>query len=189
MKPSTDTVLYMTTLPMGSSLLCAGRAYAWPEASEAWSDRTTSAPSPTAAATRFVEPLRTSPIAKTPGPVHSSRSGPRSAAFQCRERSGWRLASSPVTTKPVSVWPQKWPRPPAPDPEPLVVMAHERDQPLRPRRGTDHGEERRRLDPAVGTRTRDHHGFELLVPLERSHLTPGPDADIRLGLDLVDEVA
>ena len=34
-----------------------------PEANESWIDRTTSAPSPTAAATRFVEPLRTSPIA------------------------------------------------------------------------------------------------------------------------------
>ena len=67
--------------------------YAWPEASEAWIERTTSAPSPTAAATRFVEPLRTSPIAKTPGRVHSSRSGPRSAPFQCRGKSGWRLAS------------------------------------------------------------------------------------------------
>ena len=41
----------------------------------------------------------------------------------------------------------------------------------------------------VGPGARDHHGFELLVALERSHLAPGPDADVRLGLDLVDQVA
>src|SRR3954447_5450870 len=52
------------------------------EASEAWIERTTSAPSPTAAATRFVDPLRTSPIAKTPARVHSSISGLRPAPFQ-----------------------------------------------------------------------------------------------------------
>ncbi len=70
-------------------------------------ERTTRAPSPTAAATRLVDPLRTSPIANTPGRVHSSISGPRSVPFQCREKSGWRPASSPVTTKPLSSWPTK----------------------------------------------------------------------------------
>ena len=134
-------------------------------------ERTTSAPSPTAAATRLVEPLRTSPMAKTPRRVHSSISGPRSAPSQCREKSAWR------------------PRLLAGDHEALVVLADVVDQPLRPRRGADHREHRGGLDAAIGPRTRDHDGFELLVTLERPHLAPGPDADVRLGLDLIDQVA
>src|SRR6266498_2328902 len=108
------------TSPFLSSL-----TYAWPEASEAWIERTTSAPSPTAAATRFVEPVRTSPIAKTPGRVHSSRSGPRSAPFQCREKSGWRLASSPVTTKPLSSWPTNWTSPSDLGEAPIIAKSAE----------------------------------------------------------------
>ena len=38
----------------------------------AWIWATTAAPSPTAAATRFVEPARTSPIANTPGTLVAS---------------------------------------------------------------------------------------------------------------------
>src|SRR5215468_2655238 len=41
-------------------------------ARKAWSVATTWAPSPTAAATRFTEPDRTSPIANTPGTVVSN---------------------------------------------------------------------------------------------------------------------
>ena len=43
-------------------------------------------PSPTAEATRFAEPLRTSPAAKTPGRLVSSRKGDRAASRQ-RSRS------------------------------------------------------------------------------------------------------
>src|SRR5829696_2738146 len=57
--------------------------------SDVWLERTTSAPSPTAAATRLVEPRRTSPTAKTPRLVHSSNSGARLSPSQCREKSGW----------------------------------------------------------------------------------------------------
>ena len=44
-------------------------------ASASCSERATSAPSPTADATRFVEPLRTSPMAKTSGRVVSRSNG------------------------------------------------------------------------------------------------------------------
>ena len=44
-------------------------------ASASCNERTTSAPSPTADATRFVEPLRTSPMAKTSGRVVSRSNG------------------------------------------------------------------------------------------------------------------
>ena len=52
-----------------------------------WSVATTCAPSPTADATRFTEPERTSPIAKTPG---------RLVSKGCR----FSLASAPVNTNP-----------------------------------------------------------------------------------------
>jgi hypothetical protein len=42
-----------------------------------WTDRTALAPSPTAAATRFIEPRRTSPTANTPGMLVSNGSGGR----------------------------------------------------------------------------------------------------------------
>jgi DNA-binding NarL/FixJ family response regulator len=45
-------------------------------------DRTALAPSPTAAATRFIEPCRTSPTAKTPGTLVSKGRGPRPSTDQ-----------------------------------------------------------------------------------------------------------
>jgi hypothetical protein len=44
----------------------------YPAAITLWISATTAAPSPTAAATRFVDPARTSPTAKTPGRLVSS---------------------------------------------------------------------------------------------------------------------
>ena len=60
-------------------------------------------PSPTADATRFTEPLRTSPAANTPGRLVSSRNGSRPAS---RQRSAWRVvggSDGPVRTKPLAV--------------------------------------------------------------------------------------
>src|SRR3954465_4897571 len=109
-------------------------------------ERTTSAPPPTAEATRFVEPLRTSPMAKTPRRVHSSISGPRSAPSQWRGRASWPPPAPPGPPNPLL----------AGDHEPLVVLADVVDQALGPRRGADHREHRRGLDPSLGPRTRDH---------------------------------
>ena len=75
------------------------------------------------------------------------------------------------------------------DHEALVVLADEVDQPLRPRRGADHREHGRGGDALLGTGAGDHDGFELLVSFERSHFAAGPDADVRLGRDLLDQVA
>src|SRR5947207_2681992 len=54
-------------------------------------------PSPTAAATRFTDPERTSPTAKIPGTLVSRANGSRSAC-QCPAS----IASAPVKTKPCS---------------------------------------------------------------------------------------
>src|SRR5262249_57589717 len=54
------------------------------------------APSPTAEATRLVEPSRTSPAAKTPGRLVSRKNGSRSAV-QCGEAD----TSGPVFMKPL----------------------------------------------------------------------------------------
>src|SRR5689334_2663196 len=54
-------------------------------------------PSPTAAATRFTDPERTSPMAKIPGALVSRANGSRSA-FHCPAF----IASAPVKTKPFS---------------------------------------------------------------------------------------
>ena len=48
-----------------------------------WICATTAAPSPTAAATRLVEPARTSPMAKTPGRLVSSGRTAATAALRC----------------------------------------------------------------------------------------------------------
>src|SRR6516164_2303477 len=79
---------------------------------------TAPAPSPTAEATRFIDPRRTSPTANTPGILVSKLIG-------CRPNGHWRkLTSCPVTmkslkyvapldpTNPCSVWPQSVQKPP-----------------------------------------------------------------------------
>src|SRR5215472_626304 len=59
-----------------------------------WTNWTTMEPSPTAEATRLIEPDRTSPAAKTPGRLVSSRKGWR-RTFQCGESK----SRGPVRTK------------------------------------------------------------------------------------------
>src|SRR5215475_8100910 len=59
-----------------------------------WTNWTTMEPSPTAEATRLIEPDRTSPAAKTPGRLVSSRKGWR-RTFQCGESK----RRGPVRTK------------------------------------------------------------------------------------------
>lgn len=56
--------------------------------SAAWIERTTRAPSPTAEATRLVDPLRTSPVAKMSGRVVSRSKGWWSPPSRCSEKLG-----------------------------------------------------------------------------------------------------
>src|SRR6266516_5408659 len=66
-----------------------------------WTERIALAPSPTAAATRFIDPDRTSPIAKTSGWLVSNGSGRRPSSAQVapgNAPSSW----VPVSTKPSS---------------------------------------------------------------------------------------
>ena len=93
---------------------------------------------------------------------------PRSSAGRSP---GGGCASSPVTTKPLSSWPTKSTSPSDLGEAPIIANTAEVST--------------RRSGPAA----RDHHGLELLVALERSHLAPGPDLDVRLVLDLIDQVA
>ncbi len=58
------------------------------------------APSPTAEATLFIAPDRTSPAAKIPGTEVSRRNGSR-LRFHCGLNSGWFSKSRPVSTKPL----------------------------------------------------------------------------------------
>src|SRR3712207_7957143 len=60
------------------------------------------APSPTAEATRLIEPLRTSPAANTPGRLVSSRYGSRASSRQASPPSAERPNSLPVRTNPRS---------------------------------------------------------------------------------------
>jgi hypothetical protein len=50
---------------------------AWANAKHSWTERTAADPSPTAAATRLIEPARTSPAANNPGWLVSKGSGKR----------------------------------------------------------------------------------------------------------------
>ena len=59
------------------------------------------APSPVAAATRFIEPERTSPTANTPGTLVSNGSGVRSRSAQAGPRSAL-LSWTSVRMKPLS---------------------------------------------------------------------------------------
>src|ERR1700693_4965210 len=52
-----------------------------------WTELTALAPSPTAAATRFIDPWRTSPAANTEGTLVSNGSGDRPSAVQVPSRS------------------------------------------------------------------------------------------------------
>src|SRR5579862_1605229 len=65
-----------------------------------WMSCTAVEPSPTAAATRLTEPLRTSPMANTPGWLVSNRIGSRSRHTSLSSASG--LRSGPVLTKPAA---------------------------------------------------------------------------------------
>src|SRR5262249_51147662 len=66
-------------------------------ANSSWARRIAIDPSPTAEATRFTEPWRTSPAAKTPGRLVSSEKGRRSSGQDPSPSS-----SGPVSTKPLS---------------------------------------------------------------------------------------
>ena len=85
-----------------SAFMPSRRAVLHASARTLWICATTAAPSPTAAATRFVEPARTSPMANTPGRFVSSgnaRRGPGLRPVQAiRARDEEPLAIDPHTT-------------------------------------------------------------------------------------------
>src|SRR5262245_28446687 len=73
----------------------------WAHARYSWTERTAADPSPTAAATRLIEPDRTSPTANNPGELVSNGSGRRpSASHRSSRRASSRERS--VSTKPWS---------------------------------------------------------------------------------------
>ena len=113
---------------LGPQPLCrrSGVPTSWPSACFAWfryswTNCTAIAPSPTAEATLLTEPDRTSPAAKTPGRLASSRNGGRSRRPEGRLGEGR----------------------PGQD-EPLGVALDLRRQPVGPRLGSDEAEQRRR---------------------------------------------
>src|SRR6266446_609360 len=66
-----------------------------------WTERTAAEPSPTAAATRLVDPERTSPTANNPGRLVSNGSGARPSVFHAPLRCS-RPSDRSVSTKPRS---------------------------------------------------------------------------------------
>src|SRR5260221_2466762 len=81
-------------LELGRAGQCANERYSW-------TDRTAAEASPTAAATRFVDPERRSPTAKRPGWLVSNGSGRRLRTAQ--RSSSWSVSSErSVITKPCS---------------------------------------------------------------------------------------
>src|SRR5258708_21247076 len=84
------------------------------------------APSPVAAATRFIEPERTSPTANTPGTLVSNGSGVRPTSAQAGPRSAL-FSWTSVRMKPLSAV-----RGPAPPLGPGLGPNHKKSPPRRP---------------------------------------------------------
>ena len=139
-------------------------------ATYSWTERTAAEPSPTAVATRLLEPLRTSPAAKMPGIDVSKGSGARAANASVRDDAAGK--------RPVG------------EDEALVV---ELERALEPRRGgvgADEAEEPGALDGAAfaGRGVLDGHGLEVVTAGERAHLGGDEERDPWVGVDALDEV-
>ena len=115
---------------------------------------TTVAPSPIAVVTRFTDPWRTSPAAKTPGTLVSSSAGP---------------SSGQPSTSSVQVAPG--------EDEAALVALDDAVQPLRVRLGADHHEQARRRDPLDRAARPVAHDdrLELLVALAVDQLDAETD--------------
>ena len=117
--------------------------------------------SPTAEATRLIEPLRTSPAAKTPGMVVCSGSRPEAGRV-----GGGRVAAG--------------------EDEAGAVEGEGAVQPLGPRVGADEHEQGAGVQvAAVG----NDQAVQLTVAVQRGDLGAGQDLDVRVAADLVGQVA
>ena len=135
-------------------------------ASRSWTERTALDPSPTAAATRFIEPWRTSPAANTPSVDVSNGSA---LAVSATERTG-QLAVG--------------------EDEPIAVEQHTLAQPRRRRSRTDEAEQAcaRDLLLAAGRPVRERYPFEMIPAGERLNFDAGEEVDFRVGLDPLDQI-
>ena len=143
--------------------------------------RTAIAPSPTAEATRLIDPLLMSPTARTPGQLVSSRPSPVAAGRSGPGRRG------PPRLGPLGSCGRR----PGQD-ETLVVEGDGAPQPAGSRHGSDEDEEDVRVQPPTlsGAVAPDDHRLQLTgFPDELLHLAAGQDLDRRIPLDLVHEVA
>ena len=128
-------------------------------------------PSPTAEATRFTDPYRTSPTAKTPGRLDSRNIGSR--------RSGQSPAGLAVLQE---VGPGHH--------EPRLIAAHGIGQPLGARLGSDQDEQGSRPDRfgPTGFQIGKGQAFQAVLPGAAGHRDAAADGDVGGGVDLPDEV-
>ena len=127
-------------------------------------------PSPTAEATRFTDPYRTSPTAKTPGTLDSRNIGSR--------RSG----QSPALAVIQEVGPGHH--------EPGLIAAHGIWQPLGARLGPDQDEQGSCPDRfgRTGFQVGKGQAFQAVLPGTAGHRDAATDGDVRGRIDLPDEV-
>ena len=136
-----------------------------------WTARTALEPSPTAEATRFIDPSRTSPTAKTPGAEVSNGNGSLPA----------KTGSPRASAGNGSIG----------EDEPLLVQ---RDRALDPRRSgycADEAEEGDALLGAAASRGRvlEDDGLKVSIAIESPDLGVGQDLDAGIGRDAVDQVS
>ena len=126
-------------------------------------------PSPTAEATRFTDPYRTSPTAKTPGRLDSRNIGSR--------RSGQSPAGRLQQIGPGHH-------------EPRLIAAYGIWQPLGARLGPDQDEQGSRPDRfgRTGFQIGKGQAFQAVLPGAAGHRDAAADADVGGSLDLPDKV-
>ena len=129
-------------------------------------------PSPTPDATRLTEPWRTSPAAKMPGTLVSSRNGSRSsghAAFPARDQVHHVAAGADIT---------------------VLVADHRRGQPVGLRVGADEHEHGGRGfgDEFSGVAVLDDDGLEVVFAFDADDPASCAYLDVALGRQLLDQV-
>lgn len=131
------------------------------------------APSPTAEATRLIDPLLTSPAANTPGQLVSSSSGGWWPVTGRTLAGAERTASAPVRMKPRS------------------SSARWVSQPARVGLGADEDEERPHLERVAltGPVVLDHECLKRSIADQLAHLGVAHDLHVCTPLDLVSQVA
>ncbi len=133
-----------------------------------WTDRMAADPSPTAAATRLVDPERRSPTASSPGRLVSSGSGLRSSASQLSSRS----AGNEVAV----------------GSHEAVLVGGDVAEPRAVRFGADEGEQGRAVQGHGRVALRERGLLEHRAAGEGGDRGALVDLDPRVGVDPVDEV-